>query len=362
MPRLSESMSEGTIVQWLRATGETVSPGDELVEVETDKATVTCEAESAGVLRILADTGERRAVGTPIANIGDSDGASADTRFRASPLARRLARERGVDLATVPGSGPGGRIVRADIDAAAGEAPAAATEDARGPVTVVRPSRAQHAAAERLTEAKRTVPEFTLTTEIDMTAAAELRDRIAAATGEAPTYNDLVVKAVALALRQHPRVNGAYHDGTFHLFERVNVGIAVATDGGLLVPTLFDADGTSLTGVSRATRALATRAREGRLTPAELDGGTFTVSNLGMYGIEAFTAVVNPPQAAILAVGTVRHRPYPDGDGVASRPAMRATLTCDHRILDGQAAAAFAARVRDLLTEPLVLLEGRSGT
>ncbi|MCI2415936.1 2-oxo acid dehydrogenase subunit E2 [Saccharopolyspora sp. K220] len=353
MPRLSESMRDGVIVGWLRESGDQVRPGDDLVEIETDKATVTYQAELAGRLEILAGAGETRAVGAPIARI---EAATADVRLKSSPLARRLARDKNIDLAAINGTGPGGRIVRADVEAATPSA--SAEQDARGAVTVVEPTTGQRTVAARMVEAKRTIPEFTVTTEIGMDACAELRDRIATVTGEAPTYNAMVVKAVALALRAHPRVNAAYLDDTFHLYGRVNVGIAVAAEDALLVPTVFDADTRTLTDIDRAAHTLAQRARTGLLTPAELDGGTFTVSNLGMYGVSEFTAVINPPQAAILAVGAVEERACARDGVLAVGRVLRATLTADHRILNGADAAAFLARVRELLTEPLALLLG----
>lgn len=360
MPRLSESMADGVIVRWLREPGTRVEQGEDLVEIETDKATVTCEAESTGLLQILAGPGDTLAVGVPIARIGAP--ATPDVRFKASPLARRLARENGVDLVAVRGSGPGGRIVRADVLAEArqsgetGGEPAHAPGGARGAVTVVEATPAQQTIAERMTEAKRTIPEFVLGADIDMEACAELRARIEAATGAAPTYNDMVVKAVALALRDHPRANGAYREGSFHLYGRVNIGIAVATEDALLVPTVFDADTRTLTDIASTTRSLAERVRDGRITPAELDGGTFTVSNLGAYCVDEFTAVINPPQAAILALGAVARRPR-IRDGELSRGrTLRATLTCDHRILNGADAAGLLSRVAELLAEPLTLL------
>ncbi|MGP4014501.1 dihydrolipoamide acetyltransferase family protein [Saccharopolyspora sp. 5N708] len=377
MPRLSESMSEGLVVGWLRETGDEVRRGEDLVEIETDKATVTYQAESAGRLEIIAGAGETHPVGAPIARIGAAV-AAPDVRLKASPLARRLARDNNIDLAALNGTGPGGRIVRADVEAATPPADGRAASvtvtgvepepprtakvtaepGVRGAVTVVEPTTSQRTAAARMVEAKRTIPEFTATTEIDMGGCAELRARIAAITGAAPTYNAMVVKAVALALREHPRVNAAYLDDAYHLYGRVNVGIAVAADNALLVPTVFDADTRALPDIDRATSALAERARDGLLTPADLDGGTFTVSNLGMYGLSEFTAVINPPQAAILAVGAVEERPcVRDGVLVAGR-VLRATLTADHRILGGADAAAFLARLRELLTEPLTLLLG----
>jgi pyruvate dehydrogenase E2 component (dihydrolipoyllysine-residue acetyltransferase) len=358
MPRLSESMREGIVVRWLREPGQLVAPGDELVEIETDKATVTCQAEAEGPLEILVGPGESAAVGAPIARIG-ATAAPPGPRLRASPLARRLARERNVDLAGVRGSGPGGRIVRADIERAGRAAEAVApvaSDDPRGGVTIQAPGPAQRVTAARMVEAVRAIPAFTVSAEFDMDRCVELRTRLARTTDRAPTHNDLVVKAAALALREHPRVNASYSDGAFHLYQRVNVGIAVAAGDALLVPTVYEADTLGLGAIARATRSLAERARAGALTPAELDGATFTVSNLGGFGITEFTAVINPPQAAILAVGAVVRRPVVRDGAVVPGHLLTATLTCDHRILDGASAARFLCRVGELLAEPLTLM------
>jgi len=211
--------------------------------------------------------------------------------------------------------------------------------------------------ARRMAESKATVPEFTLTTDIHMDEAVRLRGQLKAALEIAPSYNDLVVKACALALREFPRANGAYRDGRFELYSRINVGIAVAAEDALVVPTVFDADRHSVPEIAATTRLLAERVRSGEVTPPELSGGTFTVSNLGMYGITSFTAVINPPQAAILAVGAMTPRAVPEADGsIAAHQVMSVTLACDHRILYGADAAMFLARIRALLEAPVLLL------
>ncbi|MDX6674317.1 MAG: hypothetical protein QOH11_1735 [Solirubrobacteraceae bacterium] len=440
MPRLSDSMEEGTILRWLRADGDDVRRGDELVEIETDKATMTYEADQDGVLRIVAAEGATLAIGEVIASIGEGGGpnggdpataaapaeapapvveepeapvaglagehgaATATTqdapippmpaappppppaaapqpgeRLKASPVARRIAREQGVDLAALSGSGPGGRIVKADVQAAvtpgAGPAPpsseptaapappppAAAPADvatAKGEVRVQELTRTQQVIARRMAEAKATVPEFTLEAEIDMDAAVRAREELKEMAGEGavvPSYNDMIVKASALALREFPRANAAYRDGHFELFSRVNVGVAVAGEGSLVVPVVFDADAKPLGAIAREARALAARVREGSITPPELSGGTFTVSNLGMYGISNFTAVINPPQAAILAVGALVERPVVRDGSVVPGHVMPVTLACDHRILYGAEAAEFLARLRALLEHPAAL-------
>jgi len=230
---------------------------------------------------------------------------------------------------------------------------------AKGVVTAVQPSRIQVQIAQRMAESKATIPDFTLHAEVDMEQAVELRTQLrkAARGGDAiPSYNDMVVRACGLALREHPQANAAYRDGAFELYERVNVGIAVAAHDTLVVPTVFDADRKSLVEIAREARRLAERVRSRQVTPAELSGGTFTVSNLGMYGVAGFSAIINPPQAAILAVGELREAPVVRDGQVVPGLRMSIALTCDHRILYGAPAAEFLVRVRQLLEQPLYLL------
>jgi pyruvate dehydrogenase E2 component (dihydrolipoamide acetyltransferase) len=290
-----------------------------------------------------------------------------------------MAQDRGVDLAAVAGSWPGGRIVKADVERAlasgvappaAPAAPAAAPagptpgvaekpETAKGQVEVVELTKLQQTVARRMAESKATAPHFYLQAEIDMTAAVEGRARLKAAAREGevvPTFNDMVVKACGIALREYPRANGAYRDAKIELYSRVNVGVAVAAQDALVVPTVFDADLKGLRRIAGETRALAARVRDGSITPPELSGGTFTVSNLGMYGISNFSAVINTPQAGILAVGEVKAKPVVTDSGeIEPRKLMGVTLACDHRILYGADGAQFLARVRELLEEPLGL-------
>jgi pyruvate dehydrogenase E2 component (dihydrolipoamide acetyltransferase) len=326
--------------------------------------------------------------------VTDSDSADPDAeeRVKASPVARRIAKEKGVDLSTIQGSGPGGRIVKSDVkkaaassagDAGAGvprgaeaaeqpstvgdaaaAGPAAETagpvtpETAKGQTTYEDLSKLQSTIARRMSESKATAPHFYLEAEIDMSRAVEARRRIKATAGEGetvPSFNDMVVKACALALREHPRANGAYRDGRFELYSRVNVGVAVAAQDALVVPTVFDADKKGLRQIAAESRALAQKVREGTVTPPELSGGTFTVSNLGMYGIDNFSAVINTPQAAILAVGAIKERPVVRDGELTAAHMLYVTLACDHRILYGAPAAEFLARVRTLLEEPLSL-------
>jgi pyruvate dehydrogenase E2 component (dihydrolipoamide acetyltransferase) len=420
MPRLSDTMEEGTILRWLIAEGEHVARGQELVEIETDKATMVYESDQEGVLHTIAEEGQTLAVGAPIASVGDTvtaatdgsasaasvgtpaSGASAPApavaaraaprpptpgavraepgeRVKASPVARRIARERGVDLGTLAGSGPGGRIVKADVQgqaqpAASTHAPAAPpaagaptpldVASAKGQTREVELSRTQQTIARRMAESKATIPHFALTLVVDMEECVVLRGelkRLAPEGEAAPTYNDMVIKAAALALRAHPRANSSYRDARLQLHSRVNVGVAVATEGdaehggALIVPTVFDADRKALGEIAREARALAARVRDGTITPPELSGGTFTVSNLGMYGIGSFTAIINPPQAAILSVGSVAPAAVVREGGISIRHTMALTLACDHRILYGADAARFLAHIRELLERPAAL-------
>jgi pyruvate dehydrogenase E2 component (dihydrolipoamide acetyltransferase) len=418
MPRLSDSMEEGTILSWIKQVGDEVAVGEEIVEIETDKANMAYEADVAGTLtQILAQEGDTLPIGSPIAVIGDpsegpsgqpagpvgavppepavakassapgpptpppagestdnSEGPNDDSaapakeRVKASPLARRLAKERGVDLSSVAGSGPGGRVVKADVEAAGSAAPTEATvaapaaeapETAKGTVTVQELSRLQQVVSRRMSESKATAPHFYLEAEIDMTAAVEARKRLKELAGEGevvPTFNDMVVKACALALKEFPRANASYKDGKFELYSRVNVGVAVAAQDALVVPTVFDADKKGLREISTDTKALAARVRDGSVTPPELAGGTFTVSNLGMFGITNFSAVINTPQAGILAVGALGLKPVVDESGeIVVRQLMGVTLACDHRILYGADGAQFLARIKALLEEPISL-------
>jgi pyruvate dehydrogenase E2 component (dihydrolipoamide acetyltransferase) len=418
MPRLSDSMEEGTILTWLKQVGEEVAIGDEIVEIETDKANMAYETDVAGTLvEILAQEGATLPIGSPIAVIGDPDkgsgrsaagpvegegvakdegqgpagedvasfsdpaprppqaspaeigeGRAGGERVKASPIARRLAKERGIDLGQLSGSGPGGRIVKADVEGAGGaqaapaEAPAAApveaAETAKGETAYEDLSKLQQVVARRMAESKATAPHFYLSAEIDMSAAVVARSALKAAAGEGevvPSFNDMVVKACALALREQPKANGAYRDGRFELYSRVNVGLAVAAQGALVVPTIFDADKKGLRQLAEDARALAGKVRDGSITPPELAGGTFTVSNLGMFGIDDFAAVVNSPQAAILAVGAIKERPAVRGGQIVPAHLMSVTLSCDHRILYGAEGAQFLARIRALLEAPVSL-------
>jgi pyruvate dehydrogenase E2 component (dihydrolipoamide acetyltransferase) len=426
MPRLSDSMEEGTILKWLISVGDEVKRGQGLVEIETDKANMTYEADTDGTLiEVVAEEGDTLPVGDLIARIGAPDEAQAkadggaeaeaepepeeepeppggeeaepeparslaateeqaaeesgDGRIKASPVARRMARDLGVELTALEGSGPGGRIVKADVEAAAKEdgrgreevpvaepeaeerppepARARAEAGAKGQAEVVELSRLQQTVSRRMAESKATAPDFALSLDVDMSGCLELRQRLKEVADPAPSINDMVVKAAAMALREYPRVNGAYRDGKWELYPNVNVGVAVAAEAALVVPTIFDTDKKSLGEISRQARALIEKVREGKITPPEVAGGTFTVSNLGMYGIERFTAIINPPQAGLLTVGALMKKPAVDQESgrIVARDALTLTLVCDHRILYGAEGAQFLSRVRELLEQPLAL-------
>jgi pyruvate dehydrogenase E2 component (dihydrolipoamide acetyltransferase) len=412
MPRLSDSMEEGVILKWMKGVGDEVAVGEELVEIETDKANMAYESDVAGTLtEILAQEGDSLPIGEPIAVVGKRSGNGAapepvaeepaveaapaveapasspsvppsstkgEDRIKASPVARRLAKDLGVDLSIVKGSGPGGRIVKADVEKAVGapsaavEVPSSSTppaavrgvdeegtaETAKGSTTIQELTRLQQVVSRRMAESKATAPHFYLQSEIDMSAAVEARARLKKLTPEGeivPSFNDMVVKACALALREHPLANGSYKDGRFELYSRVNVGVAVAAQDALVVPTVFDADRKGLRDIATDARALAAKVRDGSITPPELSGGTFTVSNLGMYGVGNFSAVINSPQAAILAVGAITEKPVVREGTITTAHLLGVTLACDHRILYGAPAAEFLARIRSLLEEPLSL-------
>jgi pyruvate dehydrogenase E2 component (dihydrolipoamide acetyltransferase) len=375
MPQLAEAMEEGTVAAWLAVDGDTVAPGDDLVEIETDKATMTYASEDAGILSIVVGEGETASVGAPIARLladgeeapshdaratvaavpvgavnGGARAAPPQTRARASPLARRFAADHGVDLSGLAGSGPGGRIVHADVLASVG---ARLTTGIRGAVAARPLTRMEEVVARRMAEARSSVPEFTVTMRVRLDAAMELRAVLGTMADPAPTLNDVVVKACAWALRRHPLANSSFQDGKLETYDRVNVGIAVAGEGTLLVPTVFDADHKGLAAIAAETRRLARAARDGTLTADEMDGGTFTVSNLGMYGVSSFTAIFNPPQAAILAVGAAQPTPIDVGGEVRFVPVAELTLSCDHRVLYGASAAQFLADVRSALETPM---------
>jgi len=416
MPKLSDTMEEGTIVEWKKKTGDEVKAGDVLAEVESDKATFDLEAETGGVLSILVEQGVPAKIGAPIARIGEASAApakekakvppaaakpkeaevpppvpppSAETspqagkqdtsqaevnqsedgeHVKASPLAKRIAAEMGVDIASLKGSGPEGRIVKEDVLAAAGNKttgerrrPAPAAPRPAGPdVEVVDPTRMQATIARRMTEAKSTVPEFTVTVEARVDEAVSMRQQLKDSVPGADkvTMTDLLVRACALALRKFPEVNTSWIDGRFQRKRAVNIGLAVAPSQGmgLLVPVVHDADVKDLIQISIESRQVIERARSGRPNEGDLSGATFSISNLGMYGVDEFVAIINPPEAAILAVGAIKDVPVVDEGRIVPGKVMRMTLSVDHRVFYGATAAQFMAEVKRLIENPVTLV------
>ena len=415
MEALSPTMEEGQVVTWLKAEGDAVTQGEILAEIETDKATMELVARGEGVLRkILVAEGVAAPVGDVIAVIGAADediaalvasvggGPAAPTapetatgqaetaasqaggqppvaappvspepgpvpaatagRIKASPVARRLAGELGVDLAVVRGSGPNGRVIKRDVEAAA---------VAAVPVPVITPelpdtefvdvplSQMRKTVARRLAESLGPVPHFFLTVDVDMARALQARGRVnelLAAQGAKASLNDMVIKAVAVALTHHPECNAWWQGDSIRRFNRVHIGVAVAVPDGLITPVVRDAHAKGLGRISTEVRELAGRAREKKLQPHEYTGSTFSISNLGMVGIEEFTAVINPPEAGIIAVGAVEERPVVRDGELVVRPRMRVTMSCDHRVIDGAQGARFLATLKSFLEEPAAIL------
>ena len=394
MPRLSDTMADGTIVRWLKRHGEEVTVGEDLVDIETDKTTVTFQAEEAGPLNIVAREGATMAVGTLIAYIGDphhrniagagsrkqasekaeppEDGEVSAQRgglglrslpgINASPTARRLAGKHGIDLGSLVGTGPDGRITRADvavaIEADSGESadPRSARPPAlKGLITRREATRAQRLVAERMTASAATIPEFTIEAEFDVARVQEWRlapSQRSADDGSRPSMTDVIVRASGIALRDFPSFNGAYRDGALEFYSRVNIGLAMAVNGSLVVPTIADCDQKSLAEIATERRSLSRRALEGTLRPADLEGATFTISNLGTWGITRFRAIIPPDQTAILAVGAIRRVLCAGEEESVVCPLMSVTLSCDHRMVYGAEAGDFLSRLGDVLTEP----------
>jgi len=408
MPRMSDTMEEGKILAWLKNVGDRVEVGDVIAEVETDKADMEMEALDEGFLAaIRVREGESVPVGSVIALLTEAQGEAVDVapppangkppraaakkpaaknankkvrkirdtapktapsvrkkggRVLASPIVKKIAAERGIDLSAVRGSGPGGRIIKQDLEGVSAPAGGRISKTA-SPVAAVEGriepfSRMRAAIAKRMAGSMRDAPHFFVTSEIDMSEAVRLRtslklsDRV---PGEV-TYTHLLVKAAAVALQRHPRVNAAYTPEGRAFRDGVNVGIAVALDDGLIVPVLHDCQRLSLLEVAARANALVERARSGSPRPEDLSGGSFTISNLGMYPVEQFTAVINPPQAAILATSAIKERPVVrDGQIVIART-MLVTLSSDHRVLDGATSARFLQEFKNLLENPVGLM------
>ncbi len=410
MSKLSPTMEEGRVLHWLKKEGEPVESGDVVVEVETDKANMEVEAMGSGVLRkVLVAENETVPTGTILGVIAGADENIADIlsesvgapatatakaptsddaepsqaaagpapaprgreaeaepdpdgrRIKASPLARRMAEERGIRLEAVRGSGPGGRIIKRDIEAAAEAAPAAAAAAVgpEAPFERLELSQIRKAIARNLVQSLGPVPHFYLTREIDMGRALALRQEINASLEETGTkigVNEILMKTAAQALVQHPNVNVAFAGDHIRRFDRVDIGVAVAVTDGLITPVLRNVSAKGLRQISEELRDLVARARQRKLVPDEYQGATFTISNLGMYGIDEFTAVINPPAATILAVGATREKPVVVDGAVAIRARMRVTLSCDHRAVDGAMGSEFLATFAEMLENPLRLV------
>ncbi len=397
MPKMGDAMTEGKVVAWRKREGERVQPGEVLAEIETDKVNVEIEAEAGGILHITVPEGQAVPVGTVIAYINGPPAAAAVpepepsaaapepeqpsappaapqpevsppqelvVRVKASPLARKLAAEHGVDLRQVKGTGPGGRVVERDVLAwveqrAAQRAPRPAPVSPEADFEDIPLSRMRQAIARVVVQSKQQIPHFYVTTEADVGRALELRAQLQEALGEGErlSVNDLVLKATALALRRFPELNSqVLDDHTVRRFRRVHLGIMVATPDGLVVPVLRDADRLPLRELAREARRLVEGARAKRLRQEDLAGATFSVSNLGMYEVTNFVAIIQPPQSGILAVGRAQERPVVRDGQVVVRPVLQLTVSADHRVTDGAGAAEFVAEVKRLLENPLLLL------
>jgi len=421
MPKLSPTMEEGQISRWLKKEGDKVSMGEPLAEIDTDKATMEMQALANGVLRkILINEGESAPLGQLIAIIGEADEdisqvlsgtatekakastpreakpepprpetiasassagngrASADVssaeRLIVSPLAARMAAESGIDLRSLSGTGPGGRIIKRDIETALEQSKVGAAASARGVrLRVVKPGVQQQIGAspyrdEPASEIRRTiakrlvtslgpVPHFFLTTEIEMDRAAEMRKGINALDPELKiSINDIIIKVAASALIQHPQVNASFQEKVVRYYERADIGVAVAIEEGLITPVVRSADQKSLSEIATEVRELAERARNRKLRPEEYTGATFSISNLGMFGIDEFTAVINPPEGAILAVGAMTAKPIVKDEQIVVRQLMRVTMSCDHRVIDGATGAKFLQTFKKILENPLYLV------
>ena len=384
LPRLGQGMEAGTIVRWLKSEGDAVEKGEPLYELDTDKVTQEVEADASGVLlKILAGEGEEIEVGKRIAVIGEEgeevaeaeepaapkaaeepeepapepepaepaeapQTARKDGRIKASPLARRIARERSIELASLTGTGPDGRIVAEDVERAAAAPAHAPAGAAPLEAEVVPLTSLRRAIARRLTEAWQ-APAFQISMTADMTRAQDLREHL---RDQGVTVTDVLTKLSAIALLRHREVNAQFADDELRIFPGTHIGLAVATERGLIVPVQREVERKSLVQIAAERKELVQRTREGKLSQEDLEGGTFTISNLGMYGVEIFTAVLNPPQAAILAVGAIEEKAVVENGGFVARPLMTMTLTCDHRAIDGAKAAEFLRELKMLLEEP----------
>ncbi len=420
MPRMSDTMEEGVIVGWLKKVGDSLEPGDVLAEVETDKATMELESFQEGTLLyigveegpvpvngILAvigeegedyksalaaaengstsseakeDSNENKESATPaepeVAAAAEQPAANNNSRVKASPLAKKIAQDSGLDLTTINGSGDNGRIVKKDVEAylkqpsAPASAPAAKpAEEAKGPAVApftfsgngqeaeeVPVSQMRKVIARRLGESKFSAPHFYLTIEVEMSKAMATRKQLNEISPTRISYNDLVVKSCAVALRQHPAINSSWLGDKIRINKEINVGVAVAVPDGLLVPVIRHADMKSLSQINVEVKELAGKAKEKRLQPDQMQGNTFTISNLGMFDIDEFTAIINPPDACIMAVGSIAEKPIVKDGELAVGNIMKLTLSCDHRVVDGASGARFLQTVKSMLEDPIRLL------
>jgi pyruvate dehydrogenase E2 component (dihydrolipoamide acetyltransferase) len=410
MPKLSDTMTEGVVAAWTKKVGDAVKSGEVLAEIETDKATMEFESFYDGVLlHIGVETGKTAPVNSVLAIIGEagedisgilanagapeptSTPAAAPTpapvstpapspapvaapvaapvtvanhsdRVFASPLAKKMAAERGIDIHAVGGTGENGRIVKRDVDHYVPYTPAAnAPAYSAAPMGTVSytdepVSQMRKTIARRLAESKFTAPHFYLTLDIDMDAAMAIRKGLNSLDGVKVSFNDMVIKAVAMALRKHPAVNSAWMGDFIRRNDHVNIGVAVAVEDGLLVPVVRFADGKGLTQISAEVREFAQKAKDKKLQPSDWEGNTFTISNLGMFGIESFTAIVNPPDACILAIGGIKAVPIVKNGQVVPGNVMKVTLSCDHRAVDGASGAAFLQTFKTYMEQPAAML------
>jgi len=364
MPRLSLTMKEGTVVQWFKKEGDMVQKGEPLVEVLSEKVTYDVEAPASGVLRkILVEEGLDVPVAETLAIITLPDEEfpeveilvkaplkevervveKVEERILASPAAKRLARERGVDLGEVRGTGPEGRVIEEDVRRFVQERRVTPPVREVIPLTGIRKT-----TAERVAYSARTAPHSTITMEVDMSNAAKLREKVEA------SYTDMLVVAVAKALVEHPIINSTLEGEQIKVFDEVNVGVAVATEKGLIVPVIRNTDKKSLMEVASTLKELVEKARQAKLSREELTGGTFTITNLGMYGVDVFTPIINPPETAILGVGRIVEKPVVVGKEIVVKPMMFLSLSYDHRVVDGAPAAQFLLRVKEILESEMV--------
>ena len=388
-------MEEGVILKWRKKEGESIKSGDILADIQSDKADMEQEAYDSGViLKLYASEGEGVKVGAPLAIIGKAGeditalltesvpalkqehapagSASAaapavlpapvtapaiktDERIKASPLAKKIAQEKNIDLRTVAGSGPFGRIVKADVESRGGSSVPrkimAPLQTKEIPLSMMRKT-----IAKRLLESKNTIPHFYLTVEMNMKRAMDFRSAFTEATGTKISYNDIVMKAVALALRENPKANSSFTPDKIIQHGRIDVSVAVAVEEGLITPVIRNADQKTITEISAETKELAKRARENKLKPEEFTNGTFTVSNLGMYDIENFAAIINPPEGAILAVGSIVEKPVVENGQIVVGHTMKVTMSCDHRVVDGAIGAQFLQSFKKIMENPLLLV------